>query len=139
MISSSKLSNFPFFGKAFGKKGTLSKILYPVLYTQDLELLNLSCINPFRPNKEESRALDLRVNAGKNLVSEASGEKIDSGINVALGRVPFVRTERPGNSRRNENFRSFYQSHSARSVKVKIACTKEIAETLGERPISFSK
>ena len=86
-----------------------------------------------------SRALHLRVNAGKNLVSEASGEKIDSGINVTLGRVPFVRTERPGNSRRNENFRSFYQSHSARTVKVKITCAKEMAETLGERPISFSK
>ena len=86
-----------------------------------------------------SRALDLRVNAEKNLVSEASGEKIDSGINVTLGRVPFVRTKRPGNSRRNENFRSFYQNYSTRSVKVKIACAKEIAETLGERPISFSK
>ena len=78
--------------------------------------MNLSCINPLRPNKEVSRALDLSVNAERNLVSEASGEKIDCGINVALGRLPFVRTERPGNSRRDENF-IFYQSYSARSVK----------------------
>ena len=66
--------------------------------------MNLSRINPLRPNKEVSRALDLSVNAKRNLVSEASGEKIDCGINVALGRVPFVRTERPGHSCRNEEF-----------------------------------
>ena len=33
-----------------------------------------------------------------------------------LGSFPFVRTDRPGHSRRNESF-SFYESYPARSVK----------------------
>ena len=77
------------------------------------------------------RAQDLRVNAERNLVSEASGKKsIDSSANVALGLFPFVRTNRPVHSRRNENF-IFNQSYPFRP--------KEIAETLGERRISVSK
>ena len=42
-----------------------------------------------------------------------------------LGRFPFVRTDRPGHSLRNENF-TFNQSYPARSVNCYILCTKEI-------------
>ena len=44
---------------------------------------------------------------------------------ASWGRFPFVRTDRQGHSRRNENF-SFNQSYLAWSVKSWIACTKEI-------------
>ena len=70
-------------------------------------------------------------------VSESSGKKsIDSSANVALGRFPFVRTDRPVHSRRNDNF-IFDQSYPSRSIKSLIAGTKEMAETLGERPVQF--
>ena len=42
-----------------------------------------------------------------------------------LGCFPFVRTDRPGHSLRNENF-TLNQSYPARSVKSQIVITKEI-------------
>ena len=42
-----------------------------------------------------------------------------------LGRFPFVRTDWPGHSLRNENF-TFNESYPARSVKCWILCTNEI-------------
>ena len=84
---------------------------------QDPELLTISRINPLRPNKEVSpRAQNLRVNDQINLDSEAYGQKIDPGVNVVLGRFPFVRTDRPRHSRCNEKF-IFNQIYSATSFK----------------------
>ena len=80
------------------------------------------------------RAQDLRVNAEGLWYQKLPEKNIDSSANVAL----FVRTDRPLHSRRNENF-IFNQSYPSRSIKSLIACTKEIAETLRERPISVSK
>ena len=77
------------------------------------------------------RAEDLRVNAEGIWYQKLPEKNIDSSANVAL----FVRTDRPLHSRRNENF-IFNQIYPSRSIKSLIACTKEIAETLRERPIS---
>jgi len=43
----------------------------------------------------------------------------------SLGRFRFVRTDRPDQSRRNENF-TFHQNYPARSVKSQKVYTKEI-------------
>ena len=42
-----------------------------------------------------------------------------------LGCFPFVKTDRPGHSCRNEKF-TFNQSYPAKSVKSYVACMKEI-------------
>ena len=47
--------------------------------------------------------------------NETSSAVLSHGT-IYLGSFPFVRTDRPGHSRRNENF-TFYQSYPARSVK----------------------
>ena len=61
---------------------------------------------------------------------------------VHLGRFPFVRTDRPGHYRRNENF-TFNQNYPARSVKSYIACRKEMffffSKNSWEKLISWSK
>ena len=44
--------------------------------------------------------------------------------NAVLGRFPFVRTDRPDNSRRNKDF-TFNQYYPVRSVKSLIVYTKE--------------
>ena len=71
------------------KKGTLlknsQKNFVPIYQTQDPELLHLSCISPLGSNKEASCAQDLRVNAEKNLASEASGEKSRHWDKCSLG------------------------------------------------------
>ena len=46
-------------------------------------------------------------------------------FSLLLGRLPFVRTDRPDHSRRNDNF-PFNQNSPARSVKSWIVCTKEM-------------
>ena len=43
----------------------------------------------------------------------------------SFGRFRFVRTDRPNQSRRNENF-TFHQNYPARSVKSQIVCAKEM-------------
>ena len=56
--------------------------------------------------------------------AETNFESVEEILHI-LGRFPFVRTDRPGHSLRNENF-TFNQSYPARSVKSQIVCTKEI-------------
>ena len=43
----------------------------------------------------------------------------------SFGRFRFVRSDRPNQSRRNENF-TFHQNYPARSVKSQIVCAKEM-------------
>ena len=43
----------------------------------------------------------------------------------SFGRFRSVRTDRPNQSRRNENF-TFHQNYRARSVKSQIVCTMEM-------------
>ena len=53
--------------------------------------------------------------------------------------LPFVKTDRPAPSRRNENF-TFNRNYPARSVKSWMVCTKKMVfqQKLLEKPISFS-
>ena len=68
----------------------------------------------------------------KNLLSVFTWERLLQKTNKQkhgeatrnLGRFPFVRTDRPDHSRRNDNF-PFNQNSPARSVKSWIACTEE--------------
>ena len=58
--------------------------------------------------------------------------------NKILRVLPFVQTERPAPSRRNENF-TFNQNYPAKSVKYWIVCTKKMVfpQKLLKRPFHF--
>ena len=58
--------------------------------------------------------------------------------NKTLRVLPFVQTERPAPSRRNENF-TFNQNYPAKSVKYWIVCTKKMVfpQKLLKRPFHF--